>query len=236
MPAAPRPNRWLLVVAAPAEARAVLLGLNMDESLARREWTLLTGPGQLDLVVSGIGKANAAAATARTLDPSTHEAVISVGVAGSLPGSPAGLLQVVVGTRSVYADEGILTPEGFTDCCSMGFPLGPFEGSAIPAATTVIERLRPLSDHAGPIAAVSTCSGLNQLADEVRARTGAIAEGMEGAAIAHVGARLGVATGELRVISNTTGDRAAQRWDLKGALAALERVIGRLRETLSEAR
>src|SRR5690606_39057370 len=115
MPHPESPGRWLLVVAAAAEARAVLRGLAMDEHLAGREWALLTGAHRLDLVVSGIGKANAAAATARTFDPTRHDAVISVGVAGSLPDSPARLLEVVTGTSSVYADEGLLTPEGFTD-------------------------------------------------------------------------------------------------------------------------
>jgi nucleoside phosphorylase len=71
------------------------------------------------------------------------------------------------------------------------------------------------------------------MAHQVRGRTGAIAECMEGAAVAHVGVRLGIATGELRVISNTTGDRSGQRWDLKGALSALEKVIGRLAASLS---
>ena len=65
-------------------------------------------------------------------------------------------------------------------------------------------------------------------------RTGAIAEGMEGAAIGHALARC---TGrgtkpeflEIRVVSNTTGDRGRQVWDIKGALATLTRVAAALR-------
>jgi hypothetical protein len=41
-------------------------------------------------------------------------------------------------------------------------------------------------------------------------------------------ARLGIRAGELRVISNTTGRRLGQVWDLPGALAVLEGVIGRV--------
>lgn len=121
------------------------------------------------------------------------------------------------------------------DCCEMGFPMGPFRGSAIPASPAVLEVLKPLVDAVGPVATVSTCSGVGSLAEQVRARTGAVAECMEGAAVAHVGARLGVPTGELRVISNTTGDRPGQRWDLKGALAGLEAVIGRLADARAKA-
>jgi nucleoside phosphorylase len=66
------------------------------------------------------------------------------------------------------------------------------------------------------------------LAHEIRVRTGALAEAMEGAAVGMVAARLGVAFAEVRVISNNTGDRGGQAWDLPGALAGLTRLIGRL--------
>jgi futalosine hydrolase len=225
--------RWLLVVAAPAEARAVLRGLKMDPGTADRTWEVLRGPGPLDVVVCGIGKTNAAAATARALSGSEYGVVVSVGVAGALPGSGLDLGDTVAGSSCVYGDEGLQTPEKFMDCCAMGFPMGPFEGSAIPASPEVLAILSPLANASGPIATVSTCSGVDAMAHQVRGRTGAIAECMEGAAVAHVGVRLGIATGELRVISNTTGDRSGQRWDLKGALAVLEQVIGRLVASLS---
>jgi futalosine hydrolase len=44
---------------------------------------------------------------------------------------------------------------------------------------------------------------------------------MEGAAAVHAARRLGVAGIELRTVSNTTGDRDRQAWDLGRALAAL---------------
>ena len=43
-----------------------------------------------------------------------------------------------------------------------------------------------------------------------------------------------MAWGELRVISNTTGERSRQVWDLAGSLEALGRVIGGLGTRLSE--
>jgi futalosine hydrolase len=49
---------------------------------------------------------------------------------------------------------------------------------------------------------------------------------MEGAAVVHAARRLGVSAIELRVISNTTGDRDNQEWDLAGAMAALGRSVG----------
>jgi futalosine hydrolase len=134
----------------------------------------------------------------------------------------------VAATSCVFADEGVETPDGFLDCAAMGFPLGPFPGSAVPVDAGLLARLAPLGDATGPIATVSTCSGTDARARWVRERTGALAESMEGAAIALVGVRLGVPAAELRVISNTTGDRAAQTWDMDGALHRLKNVIGRL--------
>ena len=215
-------------MAAPTEARAVLTGLASDAGLAERPWVLHRLNETVDAVVSGVGKANAAGAVARVADPASHGAVLSVGIGGALPGSEIRLRDVVVATRCLYADEGIDSPSGFRDCPSMGFSLGPFEGSGPDVPRWLVEPLRPLADAAGPIATVSTCSGTDVAADRVRERTGGIAEAMEGAAVAHVAARLGIPAGEIRVISNTTGDRPRQTWDLSGALRVLAGVIGRL--------
>jgi hypothetical protein len=62
----------------------------------------------------------------------------------------------------------------------------------------------------------------------VVSRTGAAVEAMEGAAVGLTAANLAFAVGsaapafcEARVVSNTTGDRAGQRWGLAEALARL---------------
>ena len=88
--------------------------------------------------------------------------------------------------------------------------------------------LKPLCDATGPVATVSTCSGTDSLAAAVQTRTGAVVEAMEGAAVALVARRLDIPCGELRVVSNTTGDRPNQQWDIRGALDRLGAVIGRL--------
>ena len=219
----------MLVVAAPAEARAVLSGLGGDPALAERAWEPHRVGERFSVVVSGIGKANAAGAAAHALPRGAEAgAVLSVGVAGALPGSGLRLGDVVAATASVFADEGIETPQGFRDCAAMGFPLGTFPGSAVPLDGRLAEALALTADALGPVATVSTCSGTAALAEQVRRRTGAIAEAMEGAAVALVAARVGLPAGELRVISNTTGDRPTQVWDLRRALVVLNTVIGRL--------
>jgi futalosine hydrolase len=44
---------------------------------------------------------------------------------------------------------------------------------------------------------------------------------MEGAAVVHAARRVGVPAIEIRSISNTTGDRPKQQWNIAAAFAAL---------------
>lgn len=221
-----------MVVAAPSEARAVRAGLEArqasDEAPVAAPWALCEPAPGYDLLLTGVGKTNAAAGVARLCDPQRHGAILNIGIGGSLPGGPA-LGSLVVATASVYADEGLQTPDGFTDCAALGFPLGPFAGSSVPADPGMLRVLGRLADLAGLVATVSTCSGTDALARVVASRTGAVAEAMEGAAVGHVASRLGVPFIEVRAISNTTGDRPAQRWEIRQALSAMTRLIGQIR-------
>lgn len=218
----------VLVVAAPAEARAVRAAFAIADA-PPGPWTRTAlGPG-MDLIVTGIGKANAAGAVGRLARPGSDGVLVSVGVAGALPGPDApGLGTVVVSSQSLDADEGLETPEGFVTCRQMGFPTGAFDTPGPPTSEGLGRWLAQGHGgvRVGPIATVSTCSGTDDLARRVRARTGAAAEAMEGAAVGLAASHLGLLFAEVRVISNTTGDRRSQVWDLPGALAALGRVIG----------
>ncbi len=160
--------------------------------------------------------------------------VISTGVCGSLPGSRLSNSDVVIATNSCYADEGMVAESGFRSIASMGFPLGNFSDAGVACEPGLAARCRALGFREGPIATVSTCSGTDKAAEAVAARTGAIAEAMEGAAIGQVCVRLVVAFGELRSVSNNTGDRARQVWELDRALAALTAAFAGLRPMFSD--
>lgn len=238
------PRRILLAVAAPAEVRAIFAGIaHTDEpGPITGDWSLRTLNERLDLVQTGIGKANAAGAVARVLDPTRHAAVISLGVAGSLPTpthTPPAIGDIIIADACINADEGLRTPDEFVDCARMGFPLCPTTpggmGAAIAASPALVQMLKPLVSvtpagvtHLASVATVSTCSGTDAQAREIATRTGAAAEAMEGAAIAQVAHRLAVPFAEIRVISNTTGDRARQVWDLPKALRVLTSIAARL--------
>jgi futalosine hydrolase len=215
-------RRTLLAVAAPAEAEAV--GAAFGVLTVSPVWQLRELSTEVDVVVTAVGKAAAAGGVARVLDPVRHGLVLSVGIAGALGGTQVG--QVVLAGRCDLADDGVLTAAGFTELERMGF--GPFPGmtsGALPPPA-VLQHLRPLADVLGPVATVSSCSGTDAAAAALAAR-GYIAEAMEGAAVALVAERVGVPFGELRVISNTTGERASQKWDVRSALARLTTVLGR---------
>ncbi len=216
------PPNWLLVVAAPAEAAAVLDGLD-SQAGTMAEWESQAVGEGLDLLTTGVGKANAAAAVGIALRSRTYSGVINLGIAGALPAaSPLELGSAIAATRSVYADEGLTMPDGsFVGCAEMGFPLGPFDDMGVQADRELLGLVTPLVVRDAPIATVSTCSGTDALARTVVERTGAAAEAMEGAAVGHVASRLGVPFLELRVISNTTGDRGSQVWAVSQALGAL---------------
>lgn len=262
-------GRVLVVAATMMEARAFVRGLgasvveppSVDGADGVRAWTPARvewpsasrqAAGVWSLVVSGVGKVNAASAVvhavalARESDlarsggssrgsgggggesPGPFVAVLSVGIAGALSGAnPLALGDAICASACVYADEGVRTPDGFTDLGAMGFPAGAWarpgaDASRVPVDEAGVALFARVCTRTGPIATVSTCSGTNELAGEIAVRTGALAEAMEGAAAAHAAFVLGLPFVELRVISNTTGDRARQRWDLARAMQGLE--------------
>ena len=229
-----RGTRWLLVVAAPIEAEAIASALGGQA--VPGYWDLRTLSDRFDIVVSGVGKANAAGATAAVLNSRVHRGVVSLGVGGALldtSGAPcANVLEAVVATQSLFADEGIERDDGWSTIASLGFPpcagLAGEPGTGVQCTSTLVESLRRLAHHVGPIATVSTCSATDHSAHAVRARTGAIAEAMEGAAVGVAARRAWCAQGgdgpcpfvEVRVMSNLTGS-AGGAWQLKAALERL---------------
>lgn len=238
----------LLIVAAPIEASAVRRGvLNAADGDATGSentdapWALEPLAPGFDLVVSGVGKAQAAGAALWAFDPARHRGVISLGIGGALPGEhPPAIGESVLATSSVLADEGVRGPAGFTPIGDLGFPPGRADGgygaNGTPCSPAWAGVLRDTCEHAGVVATVSSCSGTDTAALGIAERTGAVAENMEGAAVAAALSRLRHPPrfAEIRVISNTTGDRDRQAWDLPAALGALAGVAARIAAAIAE--
>lgn len=214
---------WLVAVAAPKEAQAVLEGLGSPDPVPD-PWQPVAAAG-CEVLRTGVGKWAAAGAVGRWFDPARHRGVLSIGIAGSLPGSWLEIGSTVLADPSLLADEGVLGPKGFLGLAEMGFGA---DSAPVYADDRSKTALLPVVDSSAPIATVSVCSGLDAWAAEIAHRTGASAEAMEGAAAGMVARRIDPAArfAEVRVISNSTGDRDRQQWDLDKALDRLRSIIG----------
>jgi futalosine hydrolase len=182
-------------------------------------------PSGTFVVAGGIGRTNAAAATtSAVLSDGPFQWIINAGLAGALPESGLSIGDIVVAKKCVYFEEGLLTPDGFQNIEEMGFSLGNFLGNEVPVDSWMLERLSEIGKVA-PVATVATCSGTNEQAELVQKRTSCLCEAMEGAAVVHAANRLSAPAIEIRAISNTTGDRNNQEWDIKLALDNLGKAV-----------
>jgi len=180
-----------------------------------------------ELLVTGVGKSASSVAVTQRLCRGGVGVVLNVGIAGSMPGSGLEIGALVAATGHCFADEGVRTPDRFVTLAELGFGPESARGMTIESDEVVLAELGKVADALGVIATVSTCSGTDQLANEIKVRTGAVAEAMEGAAVSLACRAFGVPMGELRAVSNTTGDRARQVWDVPRALASLEGAFAR---------
>ena len=192
----------------------------------------------IELLHSGVGKANAAAA-ATLLALHQPQALLVVGCGGALPGSGLQVGDIALASSEIFGDEGVLTPQGFQDLAALRLPL--LSNSSSPLYNTcpvdpgwqqrAEEQLTPFAAAAeislvtGPFVTVSTCSGTSAGGEILARRSGGICENMEGAAAALVCARNNIPFCELRGISNLVEDRDLTRWDLSGAAAIAQQAL-----------
>ncbi|RQX02480.1 futalosine hydrolase [Micromonospora globispora] len=212
----------LVVTAVPAEAEAVRAGLT--------DPTITVAP-------LGVGPAIAGAATARLLALAEaagrpYRAVVSAGIAGGFAGRvPVG--GTVLATRSMAADLGAESPEGFIPVDELGMPpelLG--IATALPADPGLLGALRTALPEAtvGAVLTVSTVTGTAASTEALAARhPDAVAEAMEGYAVAVAAAQAGLPFAELRTVSNPIGPRDRGAWRMKEAFAALTEAAAALR-------
>ncbi len=226
----------LVALAARKEVLACLRSLGAPINADRPSpWETLEARRGVDVLETGVGPAQAAGAVARYLTRNPGVRVVNLGIAGALPGTRLNLLDVVLGRESIFGDLGVETDQGFQDIASLGFGDSPAQSrSAWAPDPGMAKALRPRATHFEAICTVSTCSGTDARAAALSARTGAVAEAMEGAAVAAVCARLGSPFIECRVISNTAGDRGRQRWMLSEALERLGRLCADVAQSLSD--
>lgn len=173
---------------------------------------------------TGVGAVNAAYTLTRFLEREQARAVIVCGIAGAYPNAFQGELNigsVVCAESECYGDLGAHSANGFLDMQSLGFPL-------IEAAESIYNVL-PMQIFPTPrrsrFVTMNTCTGDEETARRLEARTGGAVESMEGAAVAHVAALFGVPVGEIRGISNRAGNRDRSTWRVQDAAIAAQEAL-----------
>ncbi|MBU8907930.1 futalosine hydrolase [Desertibacillus haloalkaliphilus] len=212
-------GRVLVVTSVPAEQEAVLRGLS--------------NTNRVDVIVSGVGIASAAASTAAALVRGQYDLVINTGIGGGFKGQ-ADLEDVVVATEIVAADLGAETTEGFTSIDQLGFGSNRLtvESELVKKVTTLL-RSAGKQVKAGPILTLSTVTGTKQSALDLSGRIpGAMIEAMEGFGVATAASQQGVKFLEIRAVSNLVGPRDRESWKIKEALDQLTEVSSILEEGL----
>jgi futalosine hydrolase len=197
------------------------------------------------ICVGGVGKVNAAAATAALIERHQPRLVINTGCAGAYPGSGLSIGDLVVASCEILGDEGALTSAGWLDLQQMGMPslvTGQQQYyNEIPLSSHAAEKAMQLADYCGVALArgrfvtVSTCSGSLRRGKQLARRFGAVCESMEGAAVALVCQRYGIDCLEIRGISNHVEERNLANWDIGGAVENAQRLVLKYLEELDRA-
>lgn len=184
-------------------------------------WRERTG---IELLVTGVGPIEAAAAVAAALARREYRLVVNAGIAGAFDGAAR------IGEGVAVAKE------------TMELNLETGEGIALPSGERVVEsasseasliwalRARGFAVLRGITVARVTSS--EETAHRLRESRGAQIETMEGFAVLRAAQLAAVRAIELRGISNRCGARAHSGWDLAAGIAGLERITSALFEVL----
>lgn len=177
------------------------------------------------VLYTGVSAVNAAYTLTRFLEREQAHAVIVCGIAGAYPkafsGGELNIDSVVCAESECYGDLGAYSANGFLDMQTLGFPL--IEAPE-PIYNVLPMQIFPTSRRTRFVT-MNTCTGDEETARQLEARTGGAVESMEGAAVAHVAALFGVPVGEIRGISNRAGNRNRSTWRVQDAAIAAQEAL-----------
>lgn len=235
----------ILLCSVPQEAEFLRSSITGEETFVIGTKTIITGElsGQpFALCAGGMGKANAAHASAILITRYAPQAIIIFGIGGAYPGSGARVGDIALAAVEITGDEGVLTPKGFKDTSYIGIPLVRTGSVALynrfPAHDKLLAKAlqalpQSTSDtriHKGPFVTLSTCTGAFARAKELESMYHGLCENMEGAAAAQVAVMHGIPWLEVRGISNIVEDRDLAKWDIPKAAEAAQKAVIRILE------
>ena len=225
-----------LIVSVAAECRTLAGELKMA---ARRGFQAYEGRiagKNIVLVVSGMGKVNAAHAATLLMERYSPLIVMNIGIGGAYPSSGLAVGDIAIAGKEIYGDEGVLLKDGFHGTELIGIPLArmgrrkyfnefPLDRALADRAVSAASLLTPCSSRKGVFVTVSACTGTKKRAIDLERRYGAICENMEGAAIAHICMLHGTPFFEMRGISNIVGQRDLSRWNINLAAKNCQKAV-----------
>jgi len=228
----------LVIAAVRQETKLLELALSNVTHVITPGFTTVMGKlGRLPIVicVAGVGKINAAAATATLIERHQPRLVINAGCGGAYPGSGLAIGDLAVASAEVLGDEGAITSNGWLGLQEMDLPYI-IKGTQrffneIPLSRLAAEKAMQLADYCGITLArgrfvtVSTCSGSLARGEELVRRWSGIVENMEGSAVAMMCLRYGVDCLEIRGISNLVEERNMKAWDIPRAVEVAQRFV-----------
>ena len=219
----------LLCAASHLETQLIIEAATNDEKMSSSPWQAIHFEN-FSVLETGVGKTNAAGAIAKELERANaanrkYGGVLVMGIAGALDERLV-LGSAVLADRCILVDEG--TPLASAEKDWRSLEEAGFAQVSFPVRKTEWwQELSKQVDKIGGIATVSTISGLPELAKSYRLRSQAVAEGMEGAAVAQVCARYEIDFAELRTISNICGNsnREENPWDFGKSFRRLRELV-----------
>ncbi len=198
----------------------------------------LVGRPAVELLVSGVGLVASSCSVSRFLasHPGEIRVVINFGVAGAYVGSGAGLLDICLAEKEVLGDFGLcfngriepFKQEKMTapDSFSLAFPV-------LQRAEEIFTK-KTIPFKKGIFVTVNCASATAARGDFLCRSHGALAENMEGAAIAGACRGEGIPLVEVRCISNMVEDRNTKTWCLADACEKSAGVAACLADSLFE--
>ncbi len=191
-----------------------------------KELDFLRPQPHVEMLVTGIGVVEAAAAVSRALAQSTYDLVISAGIAGAFEGSAEIGEGVVVADDLLQLDLETGSPLALPD----GLRVIDRAGSDL----VLVDRLVELGFRSVRGLTVTRVTATDDTASKLGA-LGVGVESMEGFGVLRAAEIAGVPAIEVRGISNIVCERSRSRWDFAAGVSGTEKVLNALLAMLGTA-
>jgi futalosine hydrolase len=185
------------------------------------------GDRVVNLGVTGVGVASACTTLGALCGVERPELMIMVGSAGLLPESGLETGDMVVAETEILAELGVVAGPGMGDAHGMKLP-GVIQEIHMDQEASSLLLGHAIEMGKAAYGRMLTVVGVSADGNQARERARqfqAVAENMEGYALALAGHRFGCRTAEIRGISNGAGDRDKSRWDFEKAIVPPQKVL-----------